>query len=88
MTDVQKARWLADKIVAYSDYSKEAAQVLLRLADEIEAQRKTLAEEREACAKVCEGDLSMVAWQCADAIRLRGEAARLKATPPPLLDGG
>lgn len=29
--------------------------------------------EREECAKVCEGDLSMVAWQCADKIRARGE---------------
>lgn len=35
--------------------------------------RRIAAIEREACAKVCEGDLSMVAWQCADAIRARGE---------------
>lgn len=35
--------------------------------------RRVAEIEREACAKACEGDLSMVAWQCADAIRARGE---------------
>lgn len=29
--------------------------------------------EREECANVCEGDLSMVAWQCAEKIRARDE---------------
>lgn len=32
--------------------------------------------EREECANVCEGDLSMVAWQCAEKIRARDEKCR------------
>lgn len=28
-------------------------------------------KEREECAKICESDLSMTAWQCAEAIRAR-----------------
>ena len=38
---------------------------------------RAILEEREECAKICERDLSMVAWQCAEAIRARQRNVRL-----------
>jgi hypothetical protein len=45
----------------------------------IDIARKAIEEEREACAKVCEShidgtpDYNQAAWNCAEAIRARGE---------------
>lgn len=48
MEGKDKAYWLADKILAYGDYAKEAAEVLRQQADEIERLRETLVGIKDA----------------------------------------
>ena len=58
MTDKEHAYWLADKIPAYGDYAKEAAQVLQLQADEIERLQARVAEleqRGESVAKMIRG---------------------------------
>lgn len=38
-TDTEQAEWLADKLPAYGDYAKEAAELLRKLAGELSAIR-------------------------------------------------
>lgn len=44
MRGIDQAYWLADKIPAYGDYAKEAANVLRRQADDIESMHALLSE--------------------------------------------
>ena len=45
MSDKEKAYWLADKIPAYGDYAKEAADILRKQADEIEKLKAYIEEK-------------------------------------------
>ena len=68
MTPKEKAYWLADKIPAYGDYAKEAAQVLCRQADEID-RLQTALRSVMSCAgdidKATDADLE-AALECGD----------------------
>lgn len=59
------ADWLIEH---WPNISSNARAVIQR---DVEERFEQDDRNREACAKVCEGDLSMVAWQCADKIRAR-----------------
>lgn len=47
MNDYDKAHWLADKIVVWDDYTKEAAFVLKRQAEELASMKQQLAEAKK-----------------------------------------
>lgn len=61
MRGIDQAYWLADKIPAYGDYAKEAANVLRRQADDIERLHK----ENEKLRRVVKASVELVcspAW--------------------------
>lgn len=49
-SDTEQARWLADKIPAYGDYAAEAGQLLIKLADALDARQSAGQERGEAVA--------------------------------------
>ena len=52
MRGIDQAYWLADKIPAYGDYAKEAANVLRRQAYELERLHKENEKLRDALKRV------------------------------------
>lgn len=59
MDDYGKAHWLADKIVVWDDYTKEAALVLKRQAEELASLKQQLAEAK---AQVAELEGRVIEW--------------------------
>ena len=69
-----EALWIADWLNSHSDIgSDRAAAELRRLHEENEQLKKAVAEEREACAKVCEASDRYRGEYFAAIIRARGQ---------------
>ena len=69
-----EALWIADWLNSHSDIgSDRAAAELRRLHEENEQLKKAVAEEREACAKLCEESDRYRGEYFAAIIRARGQ---------------
>ena len=78
MRGKDQAYWLADKIPAYGDYAKEAANVLRRQADDIERLHK----ENEKLRRVVKASEEFVSAESSAASALSDELEPTDANKP------